>query len=189
VVSRSVEARAGGGGAARGRWGARDAGWAGDRYYDNWLKMGGVRKLVAAGLEWSREVDATSYVDGKRSTLNGTGVAEEGAVWDKYNAGCSVRLLRPQRRMDGMARLLSLLEEHWGSSAGANVYLTPAGHQGFAPHWDDIEAFILQTEGAKRWRVYAPRSEDETMPRYSSGNLEQVFCMSRRARAVARCVT
>ncbi|KAJ1481442.1 hypothetical protein T484DRAFT_1899432, partial [Baffinella frigidus] len=143
------------------------------KYYDNWLKMAGVKKLVAAGLEWNSELDATSYKDGARTTLNGTGVAEEESVWDKYNTGCSVRLLRPQRRMDGMAKLLSLLEGHWGSGAGANVYLTPADHQGFAPHWDDIEAFILQTEGAKHWQVYAPRNKDEEMPRYSSGNLEQ----------------
>lgn len=36
-------------------------------------------------------------------------------------------------------------------------YLTPAGSQGFSPHYDDIEAFILQLEGRKRWKLYAPR--------------------------------
>jgi lysine-specific demethylase/histidyl-hydroxylase NO66 len=46
-----------------------------------------------------------------------------------------------------------------------------AGTQGFAPHWDDIEAFVLQLEGKKRWQVYAPRSEEETLPRYSSRDL------------------
>ena len=36
-------------------------------------------------------------------------------------------------------------------------YLTPANSQGFAPHYDDIEAFVLQLEGRKHWRVYAPK--------------------------------
>lgn len=57
--------------------------------------------------------------------------------------------------------------------AGANVYLTPAGTQGFAPHYDDIEAFILQLEGKKHWRVYNPRSKDEMLPLVSSPNFSQ----------------
>lgn len=36
-------------------------------------------------------------------------------------------------------------------------YLTPAGSQGFAPHYDDIEAFVMQLEGKKKWKLYHPR--------------------------------
>lgn len=36
----------------------------------------------------------------------------------------------------------------------SNAYLTPPGSQGFAPHYDDIDAFILQLEGRKRWSLY-----------------------------------
>ena len=32
---------------------------------------------------------------------------------------------------------------------GANVYLTPPGTQGFAPHWDDVEVFMLQLGKSK----------------------------------------
>jgi bifunctional lysine-specific demethylase and histidyl-hydroxylase NO66 len=40
---------------------------------------------------------------------------------------------------------------------GANAYLMPPNaSQGFAPHYDDIEAFCLQLEGRKRWKVYPP---------------------------------
>ena len=48
-------------------------------------------------------------------------------------------------------------------------YLTPANSQGFAPHYDDIEAFILQLEGRKHWKIYQPRSGEEVLPRFSSG--------------------
>ena len=47
-------------------------------------------------------------------------------------------------------------------------YLTPAGTQGFAPHYDDIEAFVIQVEGKKRWRLYKPRNRFEILPRTSS---------------------
>lgn len=56
---------------------------------------------------------------------------------------------------------------------GSNVYLTPPNSQGFAPHYDDIEAFVLQLEGAKHWRIYAPRTPQEHLPRVSSGNFSQ----------------
>lgn len=56
---------------------------------------------------------------------------------------------------------------------GANSYLTPPNSQGFAPHYDDIEAFILQVEGKKRWRLYKPRNENEYLARYSSRNFTQ----------------
>ena len=47
-------------------------------------------------------------------------------------------------------------------------YMTPAGTQGFAPHYDDIEAFIMQIEGKKQWKLYKPRSRQEMLPRVSS---------------------
>eukprot|EP00288_Rhodomonas_lens_P017778 CAMPEP_0177713424 /NCGR_PEP_ID=MMETSP0484_2-20121128/12929_1 /TAXON_ID=354590 /ORGANISM="Rhodomonas lens, Strain RHODO" /LENGTH=406 /DNA_ID=CAMNT_0019225307 /DNA_START=39 /DNA_END=1259 /DNA_ORIENTATION=+ len=135
--------------------------------------MGHVKQLVDEGLEWGLEVDCTSYKDQVRQTHNGEGPADPAEVWSKYKKGCSVRLLRPQRRLNHVCGMLSLLDEHWASCAGANVYLTPPGTQGFAPHWDDIEALILQTEGVKHWKVYPNRNEEEVLPRFSSKNLAQ----------------
>jgi bifunctional lysine-specific demethylase and histidyl-hydroxylase NO66 len=39
--------------------------------------------------------------------------------------------------------------------------------QGFAPHFDDVDVYVLQVEGRKRWRVYAPLP-GHALPRYSS---------------------
>ncbi|MBP2471455.1 hypothetical protein JOF53_000327 [Crossiella equi] len=36
-----------------------------------------------------------------------------------------------------------------------NAFITPAGTQSAALHYDDSHNFILQTAGTKRWRVYA----------------------------------
>jgi lysine-specific demethylase/histidyl-hydroxylase NO66 len=61
-----------------------------------------------------------------------------------------------------------LKQQTFGCLVGANCYLTPPGSQGLAPHYDDIEAFVLQLEGRKRWRIYNPRS---SLPREHSGDL------------------
>ena len=47
------------------------------------------------------------------------------------------------------------------------------GTQGFAPHYDDVEVFILQLEGKKHWRLYEPRTDAEKLPRFSSPNFSQ----------------
>ena len=70
------------------------------------------------------------------------------------------------------------LEEQFGAMVGANAYLTPSGEQGFAPHYDDIEAFVLQLEGRKRWRVYACPEDDGPLPRFSSKDLSKVSGMN-----------
>ncbi|XP_071515626.1 bifunctional lysine-specific demethylase and histidyl-hydroxylase NO66-like isoform X1 [Panulirus ornatus] len=106
---------------------------------------------------YTKNIDITSYIDGKRETHNPVGQAHAPVVWDYYNNDCSLRMLNPQTFHRPVWKLLSRLQEYFNSFCGANVYLTPPDTQGFAPHWDDIEAFILQLEGKKRWRVYKPR--------------------------------
>merc|ERR1712212_195211 len=122
---------------------------------------------------FGKNLDVTSYSDGKRETHNPGGRVFPPVLWDFYNNGCSVRMLNPQTFHPAVWRLCSTLQDHFGSMVGANVYLTPPGTQGFAPHWDDVEVFMLQLEGKKHWKIYNPRSMEETLPRFSSQNLEQ----------------
>merc|ERR1712210_73419 len=82
-------------------------------------------------------------------------------------------MLNPQTFHPAVWRLCSTLQNHFGSMVGANVYLTPPGTQGFAPHWDDVEVFMCQLEGSKHWRLYGPREEGERLPRFSSPNFDQ----------------
>jgi hypothetical protein len=51
-------------------------------------------------------------------------------------------------------------------------YLTPAGSQGLAPHHDDVELWVVQTSGKKRWRLYEPLNGFQ-LPNAGSGDLEQ----------------
>lgn len=83
---------------------------------------------------------------------------------------------------------MSLLEDTFGALCGANSYLTPKQSQGLAPHYgaipavvdlhgaacnanarsaDDVEVFILQVEGRKRWRLYHPLESEQLPDEYS----------------------
>jgi len=93
-------------------------------------------------------------------------------VWHYYSEGCSIRILNPQTFLPAIHSMNATLQEYFQCMVGANVYLTPKGSQGFAPHYDDIEAFVLQIEGKKRWRVYEPLSRNR-LPRESSKNFSQ----------------
>ncbi|XP_042359335.1 ribosomal oxygenase 1 [Plectropomus leopardus] len=131
------------------------------------------RILRQEDVQYGVNLDVTSYANGKRETHNPPGRALPYTVWDFYGSGCSLRMLNPQAFSSTVWNVLSILQEQFGSMAGANVYLTPPGTQGFAPHYDDIEAFVVQLEGKKHWRVYNPRTEDEVLPVLSSENFKQ----------------
>ncbi|ALC48872.1 CG2982 [Drosophila busckii] len=128
--------------------------------------------LLRNHLEFTTNIDITSYKDGVRETHNPDGRAMPPAVWGFYGDGCSVRILNPSSYLTQLRQVCSVLQEYFHCLVGANVYLTPPKSQGFAPHYDDIEAFVLQVEGRKRWRLYSPPTPSETLALVSSPNLK-----------------
>ncbi|XP_032667782.1 ribosomal oxygenase 1 [Odontomachus brunneus] len=121
---------------------------------------------------FTKNIDITSYTNGVRETHNPPGRAVANAVWDYYMNKCSVRMLNPQTFIREIYILNATLQEYFGCFVGSNLYLTPPGSQGFAPHYDDIEAFVLQVEGKKRWRLYRPPN-NSYLARYSSRNFNE----------------
>jgi ribosomal protein L16 Arg81 hydroxylase len=71
---------------------------------------------------------------------------------------------------DGATLVLQALHRSWpplvdfGSRLAAelghpvqiNAYITPAQNQGFAPHYDVHDVFVLQVAGRKRWTIHEP---------------------------------
>ena len=64
---------------------------------------------------------------------------------------CYLRLTIAPRRYQASYELCACLQEHFGFPVGCSAYLTPASAQGFPPHYDDVEVFVLQLQGSKRW--------------------------------------
>ena len=157
-------------------------------YYGDIMSTSDIERLLERGLKYGTEVDVTLYKDSKRLTINSNNavdikkgsdieidagsegtIADPKVVWQRFQKDlCSVRILHPQRFLDSIWRFVAALDNFWMCPVGSNAYLTPPQSQGFAPHWDDIDAFILQLEGQKRWRLYAPTSSSHILPMRSS---------------------
>jgi bifunctional lysine-specific demethylase and histidyl-hydroxylase NO66 len=157
---------------------------------DGFLSLTSIRRILETSkVSYGKDINVTRYetfVDAngattqRRVTLDklpppsssgetGFVVAQPADVWRQWDAGCTIRLLCPHLHSPPIHALLSLLEYEWGCMVGANAYLTPTNAaQGFAPHYDDIDAYCLQLQGKKRWKVYAPLRLQERLPRTSS---------------------
>ncbi|XP_058058620.1 bifunctional lysine-specific demethylase and histidyl-hydroxylase NO66 [Anopheles bellator] len=143
-------------------------------YYAGLLSRAMIDEMLRTNnIEYTKNIDITSYTDGQRETHNPEGRVLPPDMWHFYGEGCSVRMLNPQTYLRSIYELNVKLQEYFHCMTGANFYLTPPNSQGFAPHYDDIEAFVLQIEGRKRWRLYPPRRPQEVLARVSSDNLAQ----------------
>uniref|UniRef100_A0A7S2R987 Bifunctional lysine-specific demethylase and histidyl-hydroxylase n=1 Tax=Mucochytrium quahogii TaxID=96639 RepID=A0A7S2R987_9STRA len=128
-------------------------------YYEGLLSKKLIQQLVKDGkLKHNRDFSLTQYRNGSRKTLkhDTEQIATSSTVWPLFDGKekCSVRLLRPHEHSTFLWKVVSSLEGFFKCGGGANAYLTPRGSQGFAPHYDDIDALIIQLEGKKHWTVY-----------------------------------
>jgi len=134
-------------------------------YYGRDLNVTKYRK-GEDGIKRRVTLDKLADDDDQENGTFGRGIrVENSELWSNYKSGCTIRLLCPHKYNDSIQSLLSMLEIEWGCMAGANAYLTPKSSQGFSPHYDDIDAFCLQLQGSKRWKVYNPIMK---LPRTSS---------------------
>jgi hypothetical protein len=86
-------------------------------------------------------------------------------------------------RHEGMRRLCSAVTRQGTARTQTNIYLTPPDSQGFKPHWDTHDVFVLQVEGSKRWRIYGggprlPLKDDKFDPaKHEPGAVEAEFTL------------
>jgi ribosomal protein L16 Arg81 hydroxylase len=116
----------------------------------------GFRQLKYSQLKIARaeqaQPDTVFYVDSDS-------MSDTNRLFHTYDHGDTVALNFAQCYWEPAARLCAALEHFFHFPAGVNVYVTPRNSQGFPPHFDAHDVFVLQVEGAKSWRLY-PAWED-----------------------------
>jgi hypothetical protein len=71
-----------------------------------------------------------------------------------FSEGCTVVFGSFHDWHEPLRRLCSAVSGQASARTQTNIYLTPPSSQGFKPHWDTHDVFVLQVEGSKRWRIY-----------------------------------
>ncbi len=92
-----------------------------------------------------------------REYANDAGRVQPLEVARHFDDGATVVFNQLHTRVPALARLCVALGRRFSSRVQTNVYLTPPGAQGFAPHWDTHDVFVLQISGTKRWSIYDTR--------------------------------
>lgn len=126
-------------------------------YYQSLFQLSDMKALCARGLEYGTDLNVCRCVEGKKKVLNKVGRVNHNVLSkDFHQKKATIQFHQPQRFKDELWRIQEKLECFFGTLVGSNVYMTPQESQGLPPHYDDVEVFILQLEGEKRWRLYSP---------------------------------
>ena len=71
-----------------------------------------------------------------------------------FNSGATIIINTGETAIPSLTGLGRALEHELKCPVQANIYITPPQTQGFAPHFDAHNVFILQIYGNKNWNLY-----------------------------------
>ncbi|MYF29535.1 MAG: hypothetical protein F4169_11900 [Gammaproteobacteria bacterium] len=120
----------------------------------------------------------------KRSEYSWGGLVDPMRVGRLFAEGSTVIFEALHDRHEPLRRLCAALAAQAGTRAQTNIYLTPPDSQGFKPHWDTHDVFVMQVEGSKRWRIYdggcelPVASQTFDLEKHGPGSVEAEFEVS-----------
>ncbi|SEM04351.1 Cupin superfamily protein [Blastococcus sp. DSM 46786] len=103
-----------------------------------------------------------AVVDPKRFTTSGGAGAEiadqvsSDAVLRLFADGSTVVLQGLHRLWPPLIEFADQLAADLGHPTQINAYITPPSSQGFSPHYDVHDVFVLQVAGEKHWTIHEP---------------------------------
>ncbi|SEO54658.1 Cupin superfamily protein [Rhodospirillales bacterium URHD0017] len=131
--------------------------------------------ILATGKTAANDVNLVKTEGGKSVHADvprgADGAPNVAAISQAYADGYTVVLNSLHRRWPAVAALRAALSDDLGHAINMNLYLTPAGAQGFEAHMDGHEVFVLQLDGPKRWEVFKPNYRLPLESRLADGAL------------------
>jgi ribosomal protein L16 Arg81 hydroxylase len=94
-----------------------------------------------------------------RAYTTADGRVDPARVWSMFADGWTIVFNNLHCHLPELAGLCRAAEAVFSQPFQTNLYLTPAGAQGFKPHWDTHDVFVLQVVGSKDWLLYDTKVE------------------------------
>jgi hypothetical protein len=134
------------------------------QYYDALLTLRDLERVVATGglrypaLQLSKGgafLPPEAFCKDVRSgEIVFSGVPDLDRLQSAYQSGATLSLPGFHRAWRPLAELAGEVESYFNHGVHTNIYLTPRGAQGFDPHYDTHEVFVLQISGRKHWKIF-----------------------------------
>ena len=143
---------------------------------DQFIASADLREGMIELTSRKQPIPQDSYIDER-------GRVSPGAVAEHYMRGATIILPHLHDSLFNLGEFCRSLEEVFSCHVQTNIYLTPSGNQGFPPHFDSHDVFVMQISGAKAWRIYGVpveipyRGERFEAGRHKAGEVTRTFTL------------
>ncbi|PWR09863.1 cupin [Micromonospora sicca] len=141
---------------------------------DELLSRRGLRTPFLRVAKGGQLVPAARYTGGGGAGAEIDDQVLDEKVLDLYAAGATLVLQGLHRSWPALVDFARHLGTALRQPLQVNAYLTPAGSQGFATHYDTHDVFVLQVDGRKHWRIHPPVLPDPLEKQPWGGRADEV---------------
>ncbi|MGN9806065.1 cupin domain-containing protein [Micromonospora sp. L32] len=141
---------------------------------DELLSRRGLRTPFLRVAKDGQLVPAARYTGGGGAGAEITDQVLDEKVLELYASGATLVLQGLHRTWPALVDFARDLGAALSQPLQVNAYLTPAGSQGFATHYDTHDVFVLQVDGRKHWRIHPPVLPDPLEQQPWGGRADEV---------------
>jgi ribosomal protein L16 Arg81 hydroxylase len=80
-------------------------------------------------------------------------------VYNRFRSGGTITWNALNHVLPSARHLTDVFAETFACPSEVVAFLTPAGKDGYAPHHDPVDVYVIQIEGTKDWRIWEPPAD------------------------------
>ncbi|MFO0682713.1 MAG: cupin domain-containing protein [Sandaracinus sp.] len=125
-------------------------------YYGDLLTLEALDRVITSNTLTNSNAfiaNARNPVDAKAYTFP-DGVVDLARLYQQFADGGTIGFNQLHTFVPRLHDFCRSLERELSCRFQTNIYMTPPGSQGFPPHYDSHDVFILQVHGTKHWQIF-----------------------------------